>query len=528
MLPGPTNGLALNGIFTDNMVLQRDAEVPIYGTAEEGEKVTVDFHGQNAETVAQEGKWKVSLKAMQAGGPFTMTVSGKNTLELKNILIGDVWLCTGQSNMDPLGGFKREFKEMYKEIPGEKNPDIRYFKVKVDCADEPRTEVVPAATANEPYWPTFGNTLRESDPEASLAIAATGYFFARKLQPEIKVPIGLIHVSRGATMAECWMSPAALRSRPEFADNLENYQKSLGTQPAAEEKYQRDLAAWREKRKAGDTDFERAPVQPMGPTHYMRPSALYHSMIAPLHAFRIKGIIWYQGEGNSGKPIQYRTLFPALITSWRQAWGQGDFSFLFVQLAAYQKSNDMPEDTDWPYLREAQAMALASPNTGMAVAIESGMQDNIHPAYKQTVGERLALAALKVAYGKDLVCSGPTLERARFDGAQAIVEFENVGAGLCAKELDLDQGKIHLPANELRGFAVCGGDMCFKWAKAEIKGNTVVCQSPEVDRPVAVRYAWANFPLCNLFNNDGLPAGPFRSDDFEMGSAGRAARLQNK
>ncbi|MEI6176809.1 MAG: sialate O-acetylesterase [Verrucomicrobiota bacterium] len=527
ILSGQANSLKLNGIFTENMVLQRDADLPVYGTAAEGEKVTVSLNGQQASAVAKDGKWKVHLKAMKAGGPFTMTVRGKNTLDLKNILLGDVWLCTGQSNMDPLGGFKREFKEMYKDIPSENNPNIRYFKVKIDCADEPRTEVVPAAEAKEPYWPAFGETWRESDPGASLAIAAVGYFFARKLESEVHVPIGIISVQRGATMAECWMSQSSLRSRPEFADILDIYQKSLSAQPAAEEKYQRDLADWRARRAAGDKNLGKAPWQPMGPANYMRPSALYYGMIAPLHAFRIKGILWYQGEGNSGKAIQYRTLFPALITSWREAWGQGDFPFLFVQLAAYQKINALPDDADWEYLREAQTMALAVPNTGMAVAIESGMQDNIHPAYKQAVGDRLAMAALKVAYGKNVVASGPTYKRAKFEGSQAIVEFENIGGGLCAKELDLDMGKIHLPASELRGFAVCGADKCFKWAKAEIKGDTVVCSSPEVETAVAVRYAWANFPLCNLFNKDGLPAGPFRSDDFEMGAAARADRMMN-
>jgi len=519
--------LTLNGIFTENMVLQRDADLPIYGTAAEGEKVTVALNGQQAETRAKDGKWKVHLKPMQAGGPFTMTVRGNNTLEFKNILLGDIWLCTGQSNMDPLGGFKRDHQEMYKDIPGEKIPNIRYFKVKIGCADEPSSEVVAAAAANEPYWPAFGETWRESDPGASLAIAAVGYFFARKLESEVQVPIGIISVQRGATMAECWMSPASLRSRPEFAEILENYQKSLTTQPAAEEKYQRDLADWRERRKAGDKTLGKAPWQPMGPANYMRPSALYHGMIAPLHAFRIKGILWYQGEGNSGKAMQYRTLFPALITSWREAWGQGDFPFLFVQLAAYQKINALPDDADWEYLREAQTMALAVPNTGMAVAIESGMQDNIHPAYKQAVGDRLALAALKVAYGRNGVASGPTYQRAKFVAQQAIVEFGDVGGGLCARELDLDMGKIHLSASELRGFAVCGADKCFKWANAEIVGNTVVCSSAEVVAPVAVRYAWANFPLCNLFNKDGLPAGPFRSDDFKMGAAGMADRLNN-
>jgi len=527
ILTAQTDRLALNGIFTENMVLQRDADVPVYGTAGEGEKVTVDFNGQKVETVSRDGKWKVSLKAMKAGGPFTMTVRGKNTLELRNILLGDVWLCTGQSNMDPLGGFKREFKEMYKDIPGEKVPNIRYFKVKVDCADEPRTEVVPAAAANEPYWPSFGETWRESDPEASLAIAAVGYFFARKLEGEVHVPIGVISVQRGATMAECWMSQATLRSHPEFAEILESYQKSLSAQPLAEEKYQRDLADWRARRAAGDKNLGNAPWQPMGPANYMRPSALYYGMIAPLHAFRIKGILWYQGEGNSGKAIQYRMLFPALITSWREAWGQGDFPFLFVQLAAYQRANAVMDDTDWPYLREAQAMALALPNTGMAVAIESGMQENIHPAYKEAVGERLALAALKVAYGRDLIASGPTFKRATFQGSQVIVEFGNVGAGLCARELDLDLGKIHLPADELRGFSVCGTDKRFKPATAKIMGNTVVCSSAEIATPVAVRYAWANFPLCNLFNKEGLPAGPFRSDDFDMGAAAKADRLKN-
>jgi sialate O-acetylesterase len=289
--------------------------------------------------------------------------------------------------------------------------------------------------------------------------------FGRKLNEDLGVPIGLIDANKGGTRAELWMP--------------------------------KDL-------------FGETPPSENGP------SSLYNGIIAPLQPFAIKGVIWYQGESNAGTVadcLAYGTTFPSLITAWRRDWGQRDFPFLFVQLASFRKKAEEPVDELWPLLRDSQVKALSLPNTGMAVAIDLGEEDDINPHRKQALAERLALAATRVAYGKDVIISGPTFKKMEIKGSNAVVAFDNVGGGLVARDVVLD--KYHLGAAELRGFAVCGGDRKFVWAHAEIVGDTVVVSSPEVSDPVAVRYAWSDFPLCNLYNVEGLPAVPFRTDDLE-------------
>ncbi len=502
----------LHGIFTDNMVLQREMAIPVYGTADDGEVVTVELNGEKATATAASGHWKVKLPAMKAGGPYTMTVTGKNTLTIKGILIGDVWLCTGQSNMaSTLKSYKgdpyKDYQDLFKDVP-QANAMIRLFKLKSDGADTPQEDVVMDKE--------FGPVWRECDEQSALQFSATGYFFGSRLQRELGVPLGLIYATMGGTEAECWMSADVLRSRPEFKDVLEAYETAKKNYPQALEQYQKRMAEWKAMNRLV-RKVKRAPQEPMGPNHPKRPSGLYNFVIAPLQQFAIKGAIWYQGEGNARRAVQYRTLFPELINSWRRQWGQGDFPFLFVQLAAFGQANPLPEDPDWAWLREAQAMTLALPSTGMAVAIDGGLQENIHPPYKQSVGERLAASALKVAYGRDVVASGPAYKSLRVEGNQAIVEFDHVGGGLVTRDVNLDGHRV--PASALKGFAVCGEDKKFKWANAVIRGQTVAVSSPEVPKPVAVRYAWANFPVCNLYNREGFPAEPFRTDRIDKADA---------
>lgn len=515
--------VVLNSLFTDNMVLQRGAPIRLYGTATGDEHITVQLAGKKAETQAKGGKWKAVLDPVAAGGPYTMTVTASNTLTLKNVMVGDVWLCTGQSNMaSTLVGYIRSrkyknYQYLFKNIPGKKTlENIRLFKQAKAAADTPQVNTKPDKE--------FGTSWRVCDPGAALQFSAAGYFFGRELAQHVKVPIGLIYATVGGTAAESWVSHDVLKSRPEFKSILDNYQKAVSVYPEAFKAYQNHLAQWREQRKA-HKKVGRPPRPPMGPTHIKRPSGLYNQMIAPLQRFAIKGAIWYQGESNARRPEQYATLFPALITSWRKQWGQGDFPFLFVQLAAFHKAyTERPRDASWPWLREAQTKALALPNTAMAVIIDAGLQENIHPPFKQTVGHRLVLAALHVAYGqKDVAFSGPMFKSMTVEGAKAIITFSHTDGGLQARAVDLDGHK--LPADKLRGFAICGPDHRFVWANAVIDGDRVVVSSPKVAKPIAVRYAWDDFPLCNLYNGPGLPASPFRTDHLERGASERVSGI---
>ncbi len=512
--------VVLHGLFTDNMVLQRGGPVSVYGTADAGETVTVAVAGKRATAVARDGRWSAQLPALTAGGPHRLTVTGKNTLVLENVLIGDVWLCTGQSNMAGVlrtyvSPQYKAYADMYAGIPDEKPlTRIRLFKQAKGAADEAQADVVPDEG--------FGAAWRVCDAESALLFSCTGYLFARALQPRIGVPIGLIYAAVGGTPAESWVAPEVIRSRPELTGITERFEQAVANYPAALTAHEERVAAWQQKRKAGEK-VGRRPQPPMGPGHLKRPSGLYHQMIAPLQRLRIKGAIWYQGESNAGRPEEYGMLFPALITSWRRQWGQGDFPFLFVQLAAFRAAHPKPRDAQWPWLRQAQTQALRLPNTGMAVAIEAGHQTNIHPPQKPLLAERLALCAQRIAYGQQVADAGPTFKRMTVRGREAVVEFAHATGGLLAKGVDLDGHT--LSAGTLKGFAVCGADQRFKWADARIEGDAVVVSHPAVDTPVAVRYAWDDFPLCNLYNGADLPAPPFRTDDFERGASSRVTGI---
>jgi sialate O-acetylesterase len=337
--------------------------------------------------------------------------------------------------------------------------------------------------------------------------SAVAFYFGTELRHVYGVPIGLIHASWGGTPAEAWTREATLRKDEVLLPIVERWEDAIRDWPANRKVYEKRLKEWQEKVKAAGERPPRRPRPPRGPDHPHRASGLFNGMIAPLLPFAIRGAIWYQGESNAGRAEQYRRLFPAMIRDWRAAWGAGDFPFLFVQLANFRARRPQPAESDWAELREAQALALNEPNTGMAVAIDIGEARNIHPLNKQEVGRRLALAAQVVAYGeKDVVASGPRLARCAFEGARVVAEFDQ---------------ELATADREAHGFAVAGSDRVFHWADAHIEGRRITLSCAAVPEPVALRYAWADNPRCNVVNRRGLPAPPFRTDDWPGLTAGR-------
>ncbi|MFC1715821.1 sialate O-acetylesterase [Candidatus Poribacteria bacterium] len=487
----------LPAIIGDNMVLQSGMETPIWGTADPGEKVTVTMGDQRVLTVADDaGKWKVALTQWETGGPFEVTIAGNNEITLQNVLVGEVWICSGQSNMQ---WAVKNSVNPEEEIAAANYPRIRLFSVKRTVADEPQDDV-------EGSW-------SECSPETVGWFSGVGYFFGRALHREMDVPIGLIHTSWGGTPAESWTSMSMLESDPVLKPILDTWDQRMEEYPQKMEEHKEIIAKWEEESKKAEAEgieVPRRPRPPIGPNHPHKPSCLYNAMIAPLLNYSIKGAIWYQGEANAGRAYQYRKLFPAMIYDWRQAWDQGDFPFLFVQLADFMKIDPLPVESAWAELREAQLMTLDLPNTGMAVAIDVGETDDIHPKNKQDVGKRLARWALAETYGHDIVYSGPIYRSMAVKKDKIILRFDHVGDGLEAKV-----------GGPLKGFAVAGQNMKFVWADAEIKGNKVIVWSERVSKPIAVRYGWANNPVCNLYNSAGLPASPFRTDKWPGITAGK-------
>ena len=446
--------VSLASVFTDGMVLQRDRPVPVWGQAEPGSKITVSIQDRTAEAVADAtGAFRAVLPPLEAGGPFTLKVEGDGALERTDVLVGEVWICSGQSNMQWSFKMLRDA-----ETPAQSsNPRIRLLTVARKGAATPQT-------AFEGRWVACG-------PETLGDFSAVAYYFGRLLERELEVPVGLISTNYGGTPAEAWTRRDTLASYPELAYYTQNLDERL------------------------------AKLEADGKGLKNEPSVLYNGMIAPLVPYAIRGAIWYQGESNAGRAYEYRTLFPAMIHDWRAAWGQGDFPFLFVQLAPFKKIVESPQESDWAELREAQALtAKIVPQTAMAVITDVGDPNDIHPRKKQPVGERLAKAALGMTYGLDVAYTGPMYDALTIKGNEAIITFVGFAGGLVARD------------GPLTGFAVAGPDGVFVNAQARIEGNSVVVSAPEVAHPVAVRYGWADCPVLNLFDEAGLPASPFRTD----------------
>jgi sialate O-acetylesterase len=622
--------VSLPKLISDGMVLQRDTDLTIWGWSAVNEEIRITFNGDTYLTEANDaGEWKVDLPPMAAGGPYTMLLEASNTITIHDILIGDVWICSGQSNMElqmrrvrPL--YERDIQEAY-------YPYIRFFYV-------PQRYNFQAPDSD-----LVAGSWQRTDPETIAEFSAVAYFFARELFDTHHIPIGLIHNALGGSPAEAWLSEDALKIFPEHYHEAKRF-KDPGLIEKIEREDNERIQAWYDQSRDEDrgyadpgrpwsdpsldvsdwpvmnipgfwadselgpvngivwfrrdialpADAVRMPAQvelgaivdadsvfvngvwvgttgyqypprryqipegvlregentivvrvinergrggfvsdkpyelsvgdlkidltgpwryrlgaempPLGGRTFVRwkPLGLYNAMLAPLLQYPIRGVIWYQGESNAGRPVEYRYLFPALIQNWRSDWGQGDFPFLFVQLANYMEAKQDPSESNWARLREAQLLAARVPNTGMAVAIDIGEWNDIHPLNKKDVGVRLALAARKVAYDEDIVYSGPIYESMKVDGDSIIIAFKHSGSGLYAK------GDA-----PLKEFSIAGVDRHFVWANAVIRDTTVVVWSDEVANPVAVRYAWADNPEgANLYNMEGLPASPFRTDSW--------------
>ena len=622
----------LHPLFSDHTVLQRDMPVPVWGWTAPGGMVTVAMNGAQATaTAGSDGRWMAKIGPFPAGGPYTMTVTGAVTVTVSDILMGDVWICSGQSNME-MGIGACNYDD---EIKAAEHPDIRLLTVPRKVAKE------PTYTADLAWLPCHPDTVTKG---LWGGFSAAGYFFGRELNRELKVPIGLIHTSWGGTIAEAWTSAEGLAGLPDFNDRVAQV---VAARSVPEDEYANQLAAWYKANDPGtgagwekpgtdvkawndiavpkpweqsgvpgfeafdgvawyrrefdapadwvgkDLALNLGPIddldttwvngQPVGSTErydiartYTIPAKLVrkgrnviavrvldtgglggiwgkpeqlsvgpagaaplslagtwkikdsstlaklgappsridssnpnvvtvlsNGMLEPIVPYAVKGAIWYQGESNSGRAWQYRTLLPAMITDWRTRFGCGDFGFHIVSLAAFQKSSPQPGDNDWAELREAQALtAKQLKNCGIAMAIDIGNADDIHPKDKREVGRRLALSALANTYGQAVEWSGPWYSKMAVEGAKIRLHFDHLGGGLVAK------------GDKLTGFAIAGADHVFTWADAQIDGDTVVVSAASVAAPEAVRYAWDANPVCDLYNKAGLPAVPFRTDDF--------------
>lgn len=547
-----------SAIFGDHMVLQQEARLPVWGTADPGEKVAVSLGDHsNSTTAGPDGRWRVDFAPFPDGTPpTTMTIVGKNALKYDDVLIGDVWLASGQSNMAAPLEYAHNKKE---ETARAKDRQLRLFLV------SKRTSLQPLAEVTSPYnWKPWDGTLRREsegdhpgtwivcEPHAAGVFSAVAYFFGKELRQHLERPIGLIGCYWPGTLAESWTSAAALKKDPPFATYVAAYERNLADFPKlnpdyqkamlvyradlveyerkfheATAKYQGEIRAW-QKAAAGATgraapDKPKAPaiVKPKAPPTSdggsLAPANLFNGMIAPLIPYAIKGVLWYQGESNTrSKALEYRVLFPRLIADWRAHWGQGDFPFLFVQISHFPYAGDQ----SCGLLREAQLKALAVPNTGMAVTVDIPCDDAGHPHDKLDPGLRLALAARHVAYGEALVYSGPLYKSMHVEDRAIRVRFTECGSGLIIGTTPYqppcfgNKPIAPLPTDKLVGFTIAGEDRKFVPANAVIEGDTVVVSCAEVARPKAVRFAWGDRVECNLYNREHLPASPFRTDEW--------------
>jgi len=490
--------VTLPHVFGSHMVLQRDQAIPVWGWADAGEEVAVKLGDLPVATATADatGAWRVDLPAQPAGGPLTLTVTGANTLTLDDILIGDVWLCSGQSNMEWTvnGCTDAELARVEANYPG-----IRHIQV-------PK---VPAGTPAR----DFEGAWQVCSPETVGGFTAVGYFFARHLHRELNVPIGLINSSWGGTAIDPWVAPVGYVPIPALQGTLEAvtltdprsepYKKALGD-------YLTQLDAWRaraDQALATETPLDPAPAYPdtIKPMNTVgQPTALYNGMIAPLVPYGIRGAIWYQGESNHGEGMLYAEKMKALIGGWREVWQQGDFPFYYVQIAPWNYGDEDPGIL--PVFWEAQAAAQSIPNTGMAVINDIADYNDIHPKNKQDVGKRLALLALNKTYGRtNVVCSGPTFRELATEGDTLRVRFDNVGGGLVSRD-----------GQPLTWFEIIGPESDYTKADAVIDGDSVLLTAPGVEKPCAVRFAWHKSAEPNLSNKEGLPAGAFRAGEVPV------------
>jgi sialate O-acetylesterase len=487
----------LPAIFSDHMVLQQETTVPVWGWAEPGEEVTVSIAGQSQSTKAgAAGKWSVKLARLKVGDTLTLTVKGRNTITVQDVLVGEVWLCSGQSNMAMTVNRAKDFDQ---EKSAANFPKLRMFFEQSAAATEPKEQ-------GRGVW-------QVCSPETVGNFSATAYFFGREVHQKLGVPVGIINSSVGGTAIEAWTSWDAQKGKAELKqpvfDRWEKMQADWTPEKAAAA-YEKQLAAYKlavAKAKAGGKPEPRAPRKQVEPRlDGNHPANLYNGKISPLIPYAIRGAIWYQGESNAGIGQLYRLQLTTMIKDWRARWGY-DFPFAWVQLPDFHAAQKEPvEDTGWVHVREGMLQTLSLPRTGMAITLGLGEAGDIHPKNKQDVGRRLAFWALGDVYKqKGVAISGPLPDGHKIRGNEVTLSFTHTDGGLV-----IAQG-----GGELKGFAIAGADKKWVKAAAKILGDKVVVSSPEVARPAAVRYAWADNPEFSLYNGAGLPATPFRTDDWK-------------
>lgn len=520
----------LPAVFTDHLILQRDATVPVWGWAKDGEEVAVEFAGQKKTAKADaDGRWIVKLDPLAVSAePRELRINGR---VIKDVLVGEVWLASGQSNMGfPLSSAHNAGQA----LAAAGDPLLRFFTVQNATAAEPQSDL-------RGKWEL-------SDPNTAKAFSAVAFFFAHELRVKLGVPVAILHSSWGGTQAQAWLSMDALRESPPFENHVKRYDEALVkhrevlAHPEIMEAYRKNLTQWQkevapafnEAMKAWNAGPKNEPKpvparpEPVNPdpmdipspsARPGTPSVIFNAKIAPLAGYAMRGALWYQGEANGGSGIEYRTLLPRLISDWRKRWCQGEFPFLIVQLPAWDMDKSPAPFHQWPWLREAQAMTVKTvTNTALAVAIDVGNPADVHPKGKGPVGQRLSLAARKIAYGeKSVVASGPVFSEAKPDGVSIRVTFRDMGSGLVIGQSPWRaEGDAQWPKDRLIGFTIAGEDRVWHDAEARIEGDVIIVSSPAVAKPVAVRYAWANSPRCNLYNREALPAVPFRSDEWPL------------
>jgi sialate O-acetylesterase len=488
----------LPAIIGDNMVLQQKQEDPIWGWDTPGTQVTVSFAGQSkSATVDAKGKWTVKLDAMPANAkPATMTIKGSSTHELKNILIGEVWICSGQSNMQFA---VNSTWDADLEIATANFPQIHLITVPNVGTQEPQQD--------------FKGAWTECSPQTVGGFSAVGFFYGRLLHKMLGVPVGLINDSWGGSACEAWVPRSVLEKDGRFKSLLDGWKQREATlsAPKAQADYDKALADWKVKFEAAKKAGQPLPRPPQSPQQLLggnsRPGNIYNGVLLPTIGYGIKGAIWYQGESNAGRAYEYSYLFPLMIQQWRKEWNQGDFPFYWVQLADFKAEQPLPGDSDWAELRESQTKTENSvKNGGQAVIIDLGEAADIHPKNKKDVAERLARWALVKDYGIKLPYRSPEYKSVEIAGNKAIVTLDTFGSSI--RTVD---------SKEVKGVAICGEDHQWQWATAVIIANDkIAVSSPKIAKPIAVRYAWSDNPVCNLYSADGLPVTPFRTDSFPM------------
>jgi sialate O-acetylesterase len=492
--------VSLPDVIASSMVLQQKQAIPIWGAAEPGESVTVTF-GKVKKTVVADasGRWRVDLGKFRANSsPQSMTIAGKNTIVLNDILVGEVWLVAGQSNMQRL---LRETDNGEAVQAAANHPNIRLFNVSREVAFKHRTGKLAEWAA--------------CTPESVKEFSAAGYYFGVELEMELKVPIGLINSSYGGSQAEAWTPVEYLLADPDLKATVERTKIWDAERPRVRVEYDEAIKKWREnsdKQRAAGVRPSPSPAVPDALREYRIAASIYDRMISPLIPFAIKGVIWYQGESNEARAEQYNILLPTMIRSWRERWGAGNFHFGIIQLPNYRRIKDEPEESAWSFLREAQRRtALTTPNTGLIVTIDIGEANDIHPKNKVDVGRRMFRWAMRQAYARTLPDS-PMLNKAEAKGTKILLTFDNAGSGL----------KIG-SGDTLAEFAIAGADRKWLWAEAKIIGkDKIEVWSPQLSAPVAVRYAFNSNPKHpNLTNDSGLPAAPFRTDSWPDPTAGK-------